>query len=263
MIRPKPLFAAAIAALVSIGPASADGAQTAPAQPHAFLELFTSQGCAACPPADALLGELIREPGVIGLTMPTRLWDFLGWADTLATDALTKRQIAYATSLDSDVYTPQLIVNGKVSVVGSDSAAVLTAMDTTAGSLTLPISLEVDDGILSVDVGNADVGAREATLWLAVVTREVVVPVRDGENRGRDLVYHNVVRSLRPIGMWKGSAMELDLPLTDVERRKGAGCVVFAQADTFKGPSRVVGAAVLPDIFPARRVDVPVAQAAQ
>lgn len=225
--------------------------------PRAVLELFTSQGCAACPPADTLLGEYADTPDIVALTMPTKVWDYLGWADTLATDTLTKRQVAYATALDTSVYTPQMVVNGKAAVVGSDRAAIALAIDSTAHQLRLPIALGAEDGVLTVDVGSADIGAREATLWFGVITKTETVPIGKGENRGRDLVYHNVVRTLRPIGMWKGGEMRLDLPLTDVERRTGAGCVVFAQVDTFKGPGRIVGAAMLEDVFPARKVELP------
>lgn len=241
------MFAAALALTASIlgaVPSQADPAKSE-RMPRAVVELFTSQGCAACPPADALLGRIARQPGVIGLTMPTRLWDYLGWADTLATDDLTKRQMAYSVALDTDVFTPQVVVNGDIAVVGSDRAAVDAAVRQTERFMSLPIALSVDDGVLSISVDAADETTRDAVLWLALVVREVTVPVRRGENRGRDLRYYNVVTDLRPIGMWKGSPVSIDLPLAGVEARPGAGCVVFAQTQTFKGPGKIVGAAQL------------------
>lgn len=225
-------------------------------EPRAFLELFTSQGCAACPAADRLIGDLNDQEGVFAVTMPVKLWDFLGWRDTLATEAATKRQMTYSVSRgDRDVYTPQLIVNGKAAVLGSDAEAIQAAIDKTPeAGLPLPIDLSVADGVLSIDVGEADIGAPEATLWFIVVEQEVSVPIGGGENRGRNLTYHNVVKQMRPVGMYKGKAMSLDLPLSDIEKAPNAACFVIAQIDTFKGPGKVVGAAELRKLFPARVV---------
>ncbi|HST95675.1 MAG TPA: DUF1223 domain-containing protein, partial [Microvirga sp.] len=89
--------------------------------PRAVVELFTSQGCSSCPPADELLVEYSRQPDVIALSMPVNYWDYLGWKDTLAHVAFTERQKAYAHSRkDRQVFTPQMIVNGKKSCIGSD-----------------------------------------------------------------------------------------------------------------------------------------------
>ncbi|MEM8664574.1 MAG: DUF1223 domain-containing protein [Pseudomonadota bacterium] len=232
-------------------------AMTADAQdrPRAFLELFTSQGCSSCPAADKLLGEL-EEDGVLAVTMPVKLWDFLGWADTLATEASTKRQIAYSVARgDRDVYTPQMVVNGQTDVLGSDRAAIEAAVAGEEGAgLPLPIDLSVRDSVLTIRAGEADIQASQVTLWLLVVDEEVNVPIGGGENRGRKLTYHNVVRSMRPVGMWKGDPLALDLPLSDVEKRGGASCYVIAQVETFRGPGRIVGAAKLDRLFPARTV---------
>lgn len=231
----------------------ASGTALAAESPRAFLELFTSQGCAACPSADRLLGELALEDEFIAVTMPTRLWDYLGWADTLASDLLTRRQLAYSVALGDEVYTPQLVVNGTTAVVGSNREAIAAAVEASANdTLELPIALEVRDGVLTVDVGDADVDVEEATLWLLVTENVMRVPVGRGENRGRRLTYYNVVRAMRPIGMWKGEPMVLDLPLSDLEKAAGAGCVVIAQVETSEGPGRVLGAAQLAQLFPAR-----------
>jgi len=240
-----------LAILSALATAAAAGEE----RPRAFLELFTSQGCAACPPADDLLGALSDEEDVLAVTMPVKLWDFLGWRDTLATDALTKRQIAYSVARgDRDVYTPQMIVNGETDVLGSDRTAIEDAIRSTgAGPLPLPIELASDEGILSVRVGDADVKADRASLWLLVVDEEVEVPISKGENRGRHLTYHNVVRHMRPIGMWKGEPLSIDLPLSDVEKNAEAGCFVIAQVESFKGPGRIIGAAELKRLFPARK----------
>lgn len=225
-------------------------------RPRAFLELFTSQGCGACPAADKLLAELDARKDVLAVTMPVKLWDFLGWADTLATDEFTKRQMAYSVARgDNDVYTPQMVVNGKHDVLGSDEDAIAAEVARFDGPLPLPISLSVSGEILSIAVGDAEIGTDRATLWLLVVDETVTVPVEAGENRGRELTYHNVVRRMRPVGMWKGEALTFDLPLADVEKDAEAGCILIAQVETFKGPGRIVGAAALDRLFPARKVE--------
>ena len=95
------------------------------AAPRALLELFTSQGCSSCPPADKLLGEFAKDPSLIALSLPIDIWDYLGWKDTLSLPGHTARQRAYAEIRgDRQVYTPQLVVNGSMHVVGSDRAAV-------------------------------------------------------------------------------------------------------------------------------------------
>jgi len=227
-----------------LAPAAADE------RPRAFLELFTSQGCAACPAADRLLGRFVEREDVLAVTMPVNLWDFLGWQDTLASEELTKRQMAYSVARgDGEVYTPQMVVNGKADVLGSDEEAIAKAIEATGGPMPLHIALSHADDVLSIDVSDGDLEGRRVTLWLLVVHDEVTVPVGDGENRGRKLTYHNVVREMRPVGMWKGGAMRLELPLADLERDPSAGCIVIAQVDTFKGPGRILGAAKIERLF--------------
>src|SRR3954471_19915044 len=97
--------------------------------PKAVVELFTSQGCSSCPPADRVLAELAREADVIAPTMPVDYWDYLGWKDTLASPAFSARQRAYSNARgDRQVFTPQMIVNGKISCVGSDRAQIGRSM---------------------------------------------------------------------------------------------------------------------------------------
>src|SRR5580698_3056008 len=115
------------------------------AEPRAVVELFTSQGCSACPPADKLIGELARDPSVIALSMPIDYWDYLGWKDTLADARFSARQKAYSQVRgDREVYTPQVVVNGSVHVIGSDRDAIEDAIgDTikTDGVMSIPVSM--------------------------------------------------------------------------------------------------------------------------
>lgn len=250
MLRMTLAVAAILAATASDpAPAVAEGG------PHVVLELFTSQGCSSCPAADAFVGDLAAHEDVLALTMPVRLWDFLGWADTLASDVLTKRQIAYSVARgDRDVFTPQLMANGEVSMLGSDRPGVLELVRQHDKPLPVPLSLSLAGDVLTISAGKSDLEAGNATLWLLLIDREARVPIGDGENRGRRLTYFNVVREMRPIGMWKGRPMSFDLPLADVERGPGRGCAVIAQLETFKGPGRIVGAARIAELSPARTV---------
>ena len=225
-------------------------------RPRAFIELFTSQGCAACPAADSLVDDLNDQEDILAVTMPVKLWDFLGWPDTLATDFATKRQMTYSVARgDRDVYTPQMMLNGVDDLLGNDEKAIRAAIRKSAPDpLPVPIQLSVEQDILHIEVGAPTERTEEATLWLLVVDDKINVPVRGGENRGRKLTYYNVVRQMRPVGIFKGEPMALDLPLSDVEKAYDLGCFVIAQVDTFKGPGKIIGAGRLERLFPAREV---------
>ncbi len=230
------------------------------AGPRAVVELFTSQGCSSCPPADRLLGELAEErEDIIVLSMPVTIWDFLGWSDTLARPELTERQLGYSIVRgDREVYTPQVIVNGREDVVGSDREAILArvAADNANGpALPVPVSLRREGDVLSIRVGRrpADMGKLHATIWLLTVDRQVDVPIRGGENRGRKLTYHNVVRELRPVGMWRGRPVAIDLPIDMEEASVGSGAAVLVQEKGAEGLGPIVGAAMLEELHGSRR----------
>ena len=115
---------------------------TTDAAPRAVIELFTSQGCSSCPPADKLLATLAKDPDLIALSLPVDYWDRLGWKDTLAEHAFTERQQAYAAMRgDGQVYTPQAVVNGSEHAVGSQALAIETAVGETSANLRVPLSL--------------------------------------------------------------------------------------------------------------------------
>jgi hypothetical protein len=123
------------------------------------LELFTSQGCSSCPPADRILSQLSRDPSVLALSFPVDYWDYIGWKDTLAAPNYTARQKAYASaSGKGQVYTPQVIVNGLADAVGSDLEAIEQAERTTAkrsGVLSVPLSVVEEGGKINVSVGTS------------------------------------------------------------------------------------------------------------
>src|SRR5580698_6177356 len=132
------------------------------ADPRAVVELFTSQGCSSCPPADKLIGELAKDPSVVALSMPIDYWDYLGWKDTLADARFSARQKAYSVMRgDRDVYTPQVVVNGSAHVVGSDRAGIEDAIgDTrkTEGVMSVPVSMTLAGKQITVSVAASTKG---------------------------------------------------------------------------------------------------------
>ena len=192
------------------------------AGPRAVIELFTSQGCSSCPAADKVLGELSRDPSLVTMSLPVDYWDYLGWKDTLAIHGHSTRQRAYAEARgDREVYTPQIVVNGVVHVLGSDKAGIEKAIAQTrrdAATLALPVSMTVADGKVTVNVPAASNGHNSGEVWLCPVTSTVAVDIGRGENHGQTLTYHNVVRRWVKLGDWTGKAESFSLPLNEIPK---------------------------------------------
>jgi len=192
------------------------------AEPRAVIELFTSQGCSSCPAADKLLGELSRDPSLVTMSLPVDYWDYLGWKDTLALHGHSDRQRAYAeTRGDRAVYTPQVVVNGVVHVLGSDKAAIEKAIAQTrrdAATLALPVSMSIADGKVTVRVPAAGNGPHSAEIWLCPVTSKVSVDIGRGENHGQTLTYHNVVRRWVKLGEWSGKEESFSISLSEIPK---------------------------------------------
>jgi hypothetical protein len=207
------------------------------------IELFTSQGCSSCPPADAFLGELKATPGVIALSINVDYWDYLGWRDTLADKAYSQRQYDYARSRgDMDVYTPQMVVDGTTHYVGSNKSAVRAAIKRAQSATPVnwvPMSLSESDKEFIIEAQGLD-NMPEGTVWLMSVAPEISVKIDRGENAGNEITYYNVVRKLLPAGMWKGEALTLRLPKSSILGRDCKGCVALLQTGDV-GP--VIGAA--------------------
>jgi hypothetical protein len=215
-------------------------------RPTAVVELFTSQGCSACPPADALFHSYAERPDVVALSLPVDYWDYLGWKDTLASPKFTRRQQAYANAFGVQRYTPQVVVNGLSHVIGSHAGEIDRAIETTNAQIEssrVPLSLFTDGRTLTIDVGAAVSGENAAgALWLAAVRPRVDVDVRLGENHGRNLSYFNVVRELTPVGMWSGKPVKLELPHGEM-LRAGERCAVWLQIEA---TGRIIAAAWMP-----------------
>jgi hypothetical protein len=238
-------------------------AAPAAAEPRAVLELFTSQGCSSCPAADKLVGELRQDPSVIAMSLAVDYWDYLGWKDTLALHGHSNRQRAYANVRgDREVYTPQMVVNGRVHVLGSDKAAIEQAIQQTrknADTLTLPVSLAVADGEVTVTAASKD-KSPAGEVWLCPITRSVQVPIGRGENHGRTLTYYNVVRRWQKLGDWNGTAQSWKVPLSAIESDGADAVAVVVQAGSAPAPSTMLGAAYI-DLPNATSATAPHAEA--
>ena len=220
---------------------------TAAAGPRALVELFTSQGCSSCPPADKLIGELSRDPSLVVLSVAIDYWDYLGWKDTLAVPGNSGRQRGYARMrADRKVYTPQVVVNGSTHVLGSDKAAILGAIEATGkntDTLSVPVSLSVVDGRVTVSAAAGKSG-KPAEVWLCPVKKSVSVPISRGENHGRTVTYHNVVRGWIKLGEWNGAANSWSIPIKHFRTDGIEAVAVLVQAGTPTAPGAVLGAAM-------------------
>lgn len=205
------------------------------ATPLAVVELFTSQGCSSCPAADKVLGELAGRPGIVALSLPVDYWDYLGWRDTLAEHAFTERQRAYAAARgDGQVYTPQVVVNGMVHAVGSRMAEIEAAVETSRqklGAAVTSLVVKYEGEAIVVEVGAAPAGSavNDGRILMAVTERQVPVEITKGENRGKTIVYHNVVRKLAEVGRWTGAAQSMRLEKADLMPAGTDGCVALLQ----------------------------------
>jgi hypothetical protein len=228
-------------ALITTMPSRAD------AEPRAVVELFTSQGCSSCPAADKLLGELASDPSIIALSVPIDYWDYLGWKDTLAVPGHTNRQKGYShVRGDREVYTPQVVVNGTVQTLGSDYGAIERAITVSRrGGATLPLSLTLTVGndrlMVAAPAGKSDGAA--ADVWLCPLSKAVPVAIGRGENNGRTVTYHNVIRRWVKLGTWSGKAETWSLPIADIKSDDVDSVAVLVQTGKSGAPGAMLGAA--------------------
>ncbi|MER8529569.1 MULTISPECIES: DUF1223 domain-containing protein [unclassified Mesorhizobium] len=196
------------AALFSATVLSATSA--AAGQTLTVVELFTSQGCSSCPPANANLIKVKDRPGVLALSFNVTYWDYLGWKDTFGKEEFTQRQVRYEPSLGrSGPFTPQVVVNGRADAVGARPGEI-EQLISSGGHADGP-SLSLAGGKVSIGAGPVPGG--RADVWLVRYGKGVVeVPVARGENTGRTLPHANVVHSLTRLGSWTGDATALPLP---------------------------------------------------
>jgi len=206
----------------------------------AVIELYTSQGCSSCPPADTLLGELAQQPNVLALAFHVDYWNDLGWKDPYSLPDATIRQTAYSRArAHGSVYTPQVVVDGAEEFLGSDRSRIVRAV---AGVRTgVPITLDVAERNLVVALGSAQCPAPSDVLAITFL-RKATSKIGRGENSGRTLEEFNIVRSIRKIGQWSGEATTFEVPLSTVPR----DATDFAVLVQLPGQMQIIGAATRP-----------------
>jgi hypothetical protein len=180
-------------------------AQTTASRGPGVVELYTSQGCSSCPPADEVLGELSRLPNVIALAFHVDYWDDIGWRDHYSIPGAVERQQRYVQSLGlSSPFTPQAVVDGRSSFVGSDKRRILDALADPVGEM-VPVSIEVSEGMLIVGVPERQ-DRKPYQVFVAAYLPHASTAVGRGENTGRTLQEFNIVRQFRSMGTWSGHA---------------------------------------------------------
>ncbi len=194
-----------------------------------LIELFTSQGCSSCPPADANMAQYAARDDVLALSMHVDYWDYLGWRDTFAKPEHTKRQYAYRDLMGKRViYTPQMIVHGMRDVPGYHTNLIDAAI-TEAGESTSDarIAMHQDGGMLRASIAAGGL-KNPSTIWMVSFSREETVSIQRGENAGQDITYHNVVHKMMRLGPWQGEAnRDIDIP----QPAANEGVAIWVQDD--------------------------------
>ena len=204
------------------------------------IELFTSQGCSSCPPAEAYVGKLSARSDVLALAFHVDYWDNLGWRDRFALPQAVERQNAYARNLHrTSVYTPQLVVDGQADALGSRSATLEQALGKPRDGT--PVAVSVSGADVVVEVGGTGPAARCDVLLVAFL-RHAVSAIGRGENAGRTLEEFNIVRSIRTLGQWQGAAARFQVPISALPS-DATDVAVLVQSS---GQAAIAGAAAHP-----------------
>ena len=202
------VFALILLAACERAPEAAEAPAQAAALRPVVVELFTSQGCAACPPADEFLERLAREPRIVAITRSVTSWDRFGWRDTFGREQNTALQQRYATRHREDGYTPQAVVQGRVLLVGGREGAVHRAIDEYRAAAGPAPLLRREGQVLILD----GAAARPAEIRLLALRGHARVPIGRGENSGMTVDYVNIVIDEAVIGTWRGGPMRVALP---------------------------------------------------
>jgi hypothetical protein len=239
--------ALAVSAFAGIVAAQAD--EQLSDKPLGVVELFTSQGCNSCPPADEFFAELAAKPDLVALSYHVDYWDYLGWQDTLSRKENTERQFDYMRAFNSrSVYTPQAVINGRAHVNGASRGAVdstLNRMASAGEGMLVGIKISRSGDGVTIDAGEAkDAGKADAHVIVVYFDSPQTVTIGKGENDGRSLTYWNAVSDIQTAGMWHGKAQRYELPMSEIAKK--GGCAVLLQSVGKDGlPGPILGAAVI------------------
>ena len=225
-------------------------AQESSQRPKGVVELFTSQGCTSCPPADEMLGEMVAKGDVVALAYHVDYWDYLGWRDTLASSENTARQQEYSKVFGKrSVYTPQAVVNGRAPLNAAKRAKVhgaLEGMSRGGDGLTVDVSISYQDDIMVVETGAASQPVGDAQIVVVYYEPATRVDIARGRNSGRQFTYRNSVLGFHSAGMWTGGETRIELPVGEFVKKGAGGCAVLLQQMAPGGlPGPILGAAIL------------------
>jgi hypothetical protein len=228
-----PLLCAPMLFLLLVAGAPAAGAQSRPT----VVELFTSQGCSSCPPADAYLGRLGERRDVLALAFHVDYWDSAQWRDRFSLPLSTARQDRYTRNLGKSAeYTPQFIDDGRTELLGA--RAELSEQALTQLKPGVGVSLTEEHGMLGIDVGAAPGRSAACEVILVSYLRHASSAIAGGENGGRTLEDFNVVRSLRVLGSWRGAAGHFEVPVDSLPADATTAAVLLQVA----GQGPILGA---------------------
>ena len=225
-------FAMSVGLIAGLSPVAAIAAER-----PVVVELFTSQGCSSCPPANAYLNELSRDRrDVLALAFHVTYWDRLGWKDPFSLPAATQRQDQYGHRFGDGSYTPEMVVDGAAGMVGSDRGDVGSAIENAKRNSRTAAAVSVikNGEQVSIQVGS---GSGDAKVLLIGFDHEHTTPIGRGENSGRTLTEANVVRSIRPVGQWSGTSLRISEPFPE-----GQDVAVVLEAPD----GQIIGASRLP-----------------
>lgn len=230
------------------------GTQTVAAEiysPKTVVELFTSQGCSSCPPADANLAKLIQDKDYLGLAFHVDYWDRLGWKDTFGDKEHTKRQRNYSYAMsERQIYTPQAVVNGRNHVVGSRGNDILnlaSQYEKAGLGMSVPINIVENGGKLDVSI-KPQTGLEDATLYAVYFQPKATVSIKSGELAGKTLKYTNIVRKVEMLGMSDSNGMNIAFSIKDLKAKGYKGCALILQSKVGGFPGAILGASVITDL---------------
>jgi len=228
MINVKHLTLLFLFAVAAAGTAVAGSAR----QPSAVVELFTSQGCSSCPPADAIMGKLVQNPEILGLSYAVTYWDYIGWKDVFGRPENDDRQVNYRDKLNARyVYTPQMVIAGSEHFVGSNAAKLEDSLrDYKDHAKSINLKWRFNGNNLEIDLPTTN---KDAVIWQVDIDHANEVKIRRGENTGKTITYYNVVRNTREIAAWDGQSKTLSLDLALLMTEGRDGCAILIQENGY------------------------------